>query len=36
MCDLDRVYIRDWSFFGDVAIVLRTPFAMFHSKGRAA
>lgn len=36
MCDLDRVYIRTWSFLGDVIIVLRTPFAMFHSKGQAA
>jgi exopolysaccharide production protein ExoY len=36
MCDLDRVYIRTWSFLGDVVIVLRTPFAMFHSKGQAA
>ena len=36
MCELDRAYIHTWSFRGDVAIVLRTPFAMFHSKGQAA
>lgn len=36
MCELDRQYIRTWSFLGDVAIVLRTPFAMLSSKGRAA
>lgn len=36
MCDLDRTYIRTWSFLSDVIIVLRTPIAMFSSRGQAA
>ena len=36
MCTKDIEYIRQWSFASDLAIVARTPFAMFFKSAQAA
>jgi lipopolysaccharide/colanic/teichoic acid biosynthesis glycosyltransferase len=35
MCAIDIEYIRDWTFRGDLAIALKTPWAMFVDRGGA-
>jgi lipopolysaccharide/colanic/teichoic acid biosynthesis glycosyltransferase len=36
MCRLDVGYVRDWSFGRDLAILVRTPWAMFVDRGGAS
>ena len=36
MVKLDLVYIREWSFLGDLRIIARTPWVMLSNSGKAA
>jgi lipopolysaccharide/colanic/teichoic acid biosynthesis glycosyltransferase len=36
MCEIDVLYVRSWSFWTDLRIILRTPWVMFFERGGAS